>query len=166
MAIDEKMLEETASYIAIQRLLAAYADAVNRRAWGELPELFLEDARMEVTPLQRPPLEVTGPVAIGLFIQASIERFDFLEFVLLNSRLEIRLEAESARARNSICEYRRERATGKWTQVFGVYHDRYRRIDGRWWFEHRVFHPLAATGSDNLLFDVPPRLAALFSEPL
>jgi SnoaL-like domain len=166
MGIDDRTLEETASHIAIQRLLAAYADAVNRRAWGELGELFLDDATIEITPLQRPPLQVTGPEAIGRFIDESIARFDFLEFVLQNSRLEIRQGEDSARARNYICEYRREKATAKWTQVFGVYHDRYRRIEGRWWFEHRVFHPLAATGSDNVVFEVPGRLAALLAERL
>ncbi len=164
MAIDERTLEEVASQVAIQRLLAAYTDVVNRRAWGEIPELFLEDARIDVTPLKRPPIEVTGPEAIGRFIDAAIERFEFLQFVLLNSRLEIRLDAESARGRNYICEYRREKASAKWTQVFGVYHDRYRRVEGRWWFEHRVFHPLAATGGDDVVFEVPARLAALLAE--
>jgi len=164
MAIDERTLEEVASQVAIQRLLAAYTDVVNRRAWGEIPELFLEDARIDVTPLKRPPIEVTGPEAIGRFIDAAIERFEFLQFVLLNSRLEIRLDAESARGRNYICEYRREKASAKWTQVFGVYHDRYRRVEGRWWFEHRVFHPLAATGSDDVVFEVPARLAVLLAE--
>ena len=166
MGIDEKTIEETASHIAIQRLLAAYADAVNRRAWGELSELFLADATIEVTPLQRPPLEVTGPEAIGRFIDEAIARFDFLEFVLQNSRLEIRLGENSAKGRNYICEYRREKMSAKWTQVFGVYHDRYRRIDGRWWFEHRIFNPLASTGSDNVVFEVPARLAVLLSDPL
>ena len=61
MGIDEQTIEEMASHLAIQRILSAYADAVNRRAWGELSELFLEDATIEVTPLQRPPLVLAGP---------------------------------------------------------------------------------------------------------
>ncbi len=163
MAIGEKAIEEMASFQAIQRLLSAYADIANRRAWGELSELFLDDARIEVTPLQRPPLELTGPDSLGLFIAKAIERFEFFQFVLLNSRLEIRLEEDSARGRNFICEYRREKTSAKWTQVFGVYHDRYRRIEGRWWFEHRTFNPLAATGSDNLVFEIPASLEALLA---
>lgn len=166
MGVDDETLEETASHIAIQRLLSAFADVVNRRSWGELSQLFLDGATIEVTPLQRPPLEVTGPEAIGRFIDESIARFDFLEFALQNSRLEIRQDEDSARGRNFICEYRREKATAKWTQVFGIYHDRYRRIEGRWWFEHRTFDPLAAAGGDNIVFEVPARLEALLAERL
>lgn len=163
MGLDDEAFEEAASHIAIQRLLSAYADVVNRRSWGELSQLFLGDAKIEVTPLQRPPLEVTGPGAIGRFIDEAIARFDFLEFVQLNSRLEIRRGEDWARGRNYICEYRRERATATWTQVFGIYHDRYRSIEGRWFFEHRIFHPLAAAGSDNVVFEVPARLATLLA---
>jgi len=171
MAIDERALEESASHVALQRLLSAYTDVASRRAWSELPALFLPDAKLDVTPLRRDRLEVVGPEAIARFIDAATERFAFFQFVLLNSRLEIRLDEDSARGRNFICEYRREGSPngdepGRWTQVFGVYHDRYRRVDGRWWFEHRVFDPLAARGNDDLLFEVPARLARLMSEPL
>jgi hypothetical protein len=158
MGIDEKTVEETASYIAIQRLLAAYADTVNRRAWGELSELFLVDAEIDVTPLKRPPLVLKGPEALGRFINGAIERFDFFQFVFLNSAVTIDLEEDVARARNFISEYRRETDSEEWTQVFGVYHDHYRRIEGRWWFEHRAFSPLASSGSDNTnnrVFDFP-----------
>ena len=163
MGIDEETIEETASYVAIQRLLAAYADTVNRRAWGELSELFLEDATIDVTPLQRPPLQLAGPEALGRFIDGAIERFDFFQFVFHNSRLQIQLDANEARARNYISEYRRETASGEWTQVFGVYHDRYRRIEGRWWFEHRSFSPLASSGSDNRVFAFPTGFEAILS---
>lgn len=163
MGIGEKAIEELASHLAIQRLLSAYADIANRRAWGELSELFLDDAKIDLTPLRPPPLELTGPESLGRFIAKAIERFDFFQFVLLNSRLEIRQGEEWARGRNYICEYRREKESAKWTQVFGVYHDRYRRIEGRWWFEHRTFNPLAATGSDNLVFDIPASLEVLLS---
>lgn len=163
MGTDEKTIEEMASYIAIQRLLAAYADTVNRRAWGELPELFLEDATIDVIPLKKPPLTLAGAEALGRFIDAAIERFDFFQFVFHNSRLQIELEKNLARARNYISEYRRETASGEWTQVFGVYHDRYRRIDGRWFFEHRAFSPLASWGSDNRVFDFPTAFESMFS---
>lgn len=155
MAIDEKMIEETASYIAIQRLLAGYADTVNRRAWPELTELFLEDATIHVKPLKRPALELAGPEALGRFIDGAIERFDFFQFVFLNSAIVIDRDNMQARARNFISEYRRDKASGIWTQVFGVYHDRYRQVEGRWWFEHRTFSPLATMEPDNRVFDYP-----------
>lgn len=146
---------KTESYIAIQELLAAYADVVNRRAWGEFSELFLPDARIDVTPLKAPPLELNGPAALGRFIDGAIERFDFFQFAFLNKALKIAPDLQTARARNTICEYRRERSSEEWTQTFGVYHDRYRQIAGRWWFEHRNFSPLGSWGRDNRVFDFP-----------
>lgn len=158
MRRDERSIEETVSRAAIQDLLGAYADSVNRRKWGELSELFLVDAKIELTTLQERPLELTGPAALGRFIGEVTERFDFFQFVLLNSRLELRLADESALGRHFICEYRWEKAAGRWTQVFGVYRDRYRRIDGRWWFEHRLFAPLVSAGSDGLVVGFPGRM--------
>ncbi|MCB9378105.1 MAG: nuclear transport factor 2 family protein [Holophagales bacterium] len=164
MKLDDAARDEMASHAALQRLLAAYADCVNRHAWSELPALFLTDARIELVPLKRPPIELTGPEALGRFIAGAIERFDFFEFVVLNARFSLRLDQDSARGRLFMCEYRRERATTNWTQVFGIYHDRYRRIDGRWVFEHRRFDPLASQGSDNVVFEHSARLRALLDE--
>ncbi|MEZ4333978.1 MAG: nuclear transport factor 2 family protein [Myxococcota bacterium] len=166
MKPDDPTHEELASHLALQRLLAAYADSVNRHAWSELSELFLADARIELVPLKRPPIELTGPEALGRFIAGAIERFDFFEFVFLNARLALHLEEDAARGRHFMCEYRRERATTNWTQVFGIYHDRYRRIDGRWYFEHRRFDPLASQGSDNVVFAHSAPLRSLLGESL
>ena len=155
MGIDEKTIEETVNYIAIKRLLAAYGDTVNRRAWGELKNLFLPDAKIEVTPLYDPPLVVDGPEALGPFIGGAIERFDFFQFVFLNSVIQIQPDQRVAYARNSISEYRRERATEEWAQTYGIYHDTYQKVDGRWWFAHRNFSPTGTSGSDNRIFDFP-----------
>ena len=161
MHIDEKTIDETASYIAIQRLLSAYADAVNRRAWDEFGELFLEDAPIEIIPSAREPLRLTGPEALGKFIGGAIEGYEFFQFVFLNSRLEIRPDDDSASGRNFMCELRQERDSGRWTQVFGIYYDRFRRIDGRWWFAHRNFKALAATGRDHAVFEFPESFHSL-----
>lgn len=161
MTIDESILEETVSHVAIQRLLARYADAVNRRAWSEFEELFLEDATVDVTPSQRKPLSLKGPVALGRFIGDAIEHFDFFQFVFLNSRLEIRAGEDTARGRNFMCELRQEQASGRFSRVFGVYHDHFRRIEGRWFFERRAFDPLLGTGRDNLVFEFPAGFEAL-----
>lgn len=157
--MDPKTIEEAVSYVAIQRLLAAYADAVNRRAWEEFRELFLEEALIEITPSSKPALQVVGPDALGRFIGDAIEQYEFFEFVFLNSRLEIRLDDDAATGRNFMCELRQERESGRWTQVFGVYHDRFRRRDGRWRFEHRRFNALAATNRrDAAVFEFPRAL--------
>jgi hypothetical protein len=156
--MDQRMVEETVNYVAIRRLLAAYADTVNRRAWDELRELFLGSARIEITPPRLDPLELEGPEALGRFISDAIARFEFFQFVFLNTRIETRLGEDTATGRNYMCELRQEKASGRWTKVFGVYHDRFRRVDGRWWFEHRRFHALAATNRDVVVFDFPSGL--------
>lgn len=148
-----KSLEEMTSQLAIQRLLAAYTDVVNRRQWSELSSLFLADAKIELRTLQRQPLELTGPAALGRFIGEVVARFDFFQFVLLNARLELQPGEDSALGRLFVCEYRWEKSAAKWTQVFGVYCDRYLRIDGRWWFAQRSFDPLVAAGGDGAVVD-------------
>jgi len=156
--LQDPLLAETVNYVAIERLLGAYADTVNRRAWNELGELFLGSARIEITPPRRDPIELEGPEALGRFIADAIARYEFFQFVFLNTRIEIRPDGDNATGRNYMCELRQEKASGRWTQVFGVYHDRFRRVDGRWWFEHRRFHALAAPTRDALVFDFPGEL--------
>ena len=156
MTVDERELEETVACIAIQRLLAAYADAVNRRAWSEFTDLFQDDAVVEITPSKSQALVVEGPGALGDFIGEAIEGFEFFQLVFLNSHFEIQAPEGTATGRNFMVEMRQDRASGRWTRVFGVYHDRYRRVDARWRFEHRAFHALAATaGRDNHVFEFP-----------
>ncbi|MBY0399667.1 nuclear transport factor 2 family protein [Myxococcota bacterium] len=160
---DESALEETVARVAIQALLGAYTDSINRRSWSELGALFLPDARIELKTLKQQPLELIGPEALGRFIADFVARLDFFQFVLLNSRLELRLEEGVALGRNFICEYRFEKAEGRFVQVFGVYRDHYRRIDGRWLFERRAFDPLVSAGSDGRIVDFPVRFEAFLA---
>ncbi|MEZ4281532.1 MAG: nuclear transport factor 2 family protein [Myxococcota bacterium] len=165
MTRPEDPLAALMSHTAIQRLHTAYADCVNRRAFGALSELFLADALIELTPLRPPRIELRGPEALGDFIARAVERFDFFQFVVLNAHFAPGPDDRSADGRVFMCEYRREHASSNWTQVFGVYHDRYREVEGRWWFARRTFHPLASQGSDDVVFPVPPELSARFQGP-
>ncbi|MFO0689358.1 MAG: nuclear transport factor 2 family protein [Myxococcota bacterium] len=147
----EAAIDETIARTAIQALLDAYVDVVNRRQWGELSALFLPDARIELATLNRGPLVLVGPEALGRFIGDFVARLAFFQFVPLSSRLELRLDEDGALGRHFISEYRWDEAGDRFTRVFGVYRDRYRRIDGRWLFAHRAFEPLLSTsaaGSD------------------
>jgi hypothetical protein len=148
--------QETADYVAITRLQAAYADVVNRRAWPELVDLFRPDASITVDTVTNPVVELTGPDALGAFIGAAIERFEFFEFVILNTRVwtAVDADADRARARIFMCELRQDVATGHASQAFGVYHDDYRRVDGRFWFARRRYQSLARTGR-NPVFPFP-----------
>ncbi len=61
-------------------------------------------------------------------------------------------EARSARRRSCAftCELRQEGASGHWTNVFGVYHDDVRRVDGRWKYVRRRYQSLARTGRSEV----------------
>ena len=139
---------ETVDYVAIQRLQAAYADVVNRRAWPELADLFRPDAPVRIDTVTRPVIDLTGPTAVGDFIGAAIERFDFFQFVILNAVVD--LEGDRATGRIFMCELRRDRESGHGSRAFGRYEDTYVRHDGRWWFAARDYRSLARTGRDEV----------------
>jgi hypothetical protein len=143
--------------LAITRLLAAYADVVNRRAWPELGELFAPDATVVVDRVTADPIELNGHQALGRFIGAAIERFGFFEFVVLNARVGVGAggDPDRARGRVFITEIRQDHHDASWSHTYGVYHDTYRRVDGRWWFAARAYQSLARTGADHA-FPFPP----------
>lgn len=153
--MDEALLDETVSTIAIQRLLSAYADAVNRRAWSDFEPLFLAEAPIEIMPSAREPIRVEGATALGDFIGGAIEHFEFFQLVFLNSHIVVDTPNDAATGRNFMIEMRQERGSGHWSHVFGVYHDRYQRADGSWRFAERRFDALAATRPDVAVFDFP-----------
>jgi hypothetical protein len=162
--VDETLLIETAHYVALRRLQNAYADVVTRRAWAELGELFLPEAVVEVDTRAGAPIRLEGPTAVGDFIGTAISGFAFFEFVILSSRVEIAPAGDPTRAngRTYMSELRLETDSGRFTQAFGVYHDRYRLADARWWFEGRRYHSLARTnrgeGADLEVFEFPHHL--------
>jgi hypothetical protein len=148
---------ETIDYIALRRLQDAYADISTRRAWSELHEIFLPEVTVSVDRRTGSSLEMVGPTAVGEFINNAIAHLDFFEFVILNTRIFLNHDGDpdQAAARVYINELRHERDPGRFTHAYGVYHDVYRRRDGRWWFAQRRYSSLARTGRDAEVFDFP-----------
>ena len=147
-------VSETDDVVAIGRLQSAYADVVNRRAWPELRELFLDDAGVHIDTVTRDPFELTGPGALGDFIGAAVQRFAFFEFVVLNSHVELGHDgADSARARMFMCEIRRDVDTLDWSTAYGLYQDRYRRDGSTWRFAGRRYRSITRT--DGEVFPFP-----------
>jgi len=148
--------EDALEYIAITRLQAAYADVVTRRAWPELEALFLEDAPIHVDTVTQAVVELVGPRALGEFVGSAIERFEFFEFVILNTVIDVGSDA-TAHARLYMVELRQERGSGEWSNAFGLYRDRYVSVDGGWRFAERHYQSLARKiGTDPAaVFPIP-----------
>ena len=117
----------TRAVVALQRLQAAYGDAVTRRAWDEVQALFEPDAVVHIDTRSREPFVLLGPTAMVDFIEQALEPFAFFEFAILNA--VVTLDGDGASGRVYIAELRHAR-TGEWTQAFGLYQDRYACRDG------------------------------------
>jgi len=151
-------LDEALAYLGVTRLQGAYGDAVTRRSWGELDAMFLPDAPLHLDLRNGTVLELVGGGAIGEFIAGAVERFEFFEFALLNTVVDVD-GPDSATGRLYMWELRQDAASGRWTNAYGLYQDRYVRRDGRWRFAERWYHSLARSGSDAVVFDIPDRKA-------
>lgn len=154
----EQRLADTIDHSEIRRLQDAYADVVSRRQWHELHELFLPDTMLHLD-LRDSTMELVGPQAIGEFIGQSVSQFEFFQFGILGTRVHLRSrdDINRATARMYMTELR-QTPDGHWSQIYGVYHDRYARVDGRWWFAHRTYHSLARNNQPATVFDFPHHL--------
>ena len=139
-------------HLELTRLLAAYADAVTRRAWTELSPLFEPQAPVRVDTVTAPARDLVGPGEVGEFIAGAVERFAFFELVVLNLHVELAPggHPDHARARVLVNEIRQDHE-GEWSTTYGVYHDQYRRAPSGavfgWRFARRDYQSLARTGS-------------------
>ena len=158
MTDDVRDRDDGRDYLGIVRLQAAYGDTVTRRAWDEMAMLFEDGASVTVDTGRGEPIEATGGAGIGDFIARSIERFEFFEFVPLNTVVDIDATAGEAVGRLYIQELRQETATGRFSTAYGLYRDRYRRRDGVWRFAARRYRSLARTAveGDRDLEVLPP----------
>ncbi len=152
----EPEVREAIDYLGVRRLQDAYADVVTRRAWSELHELFRPDADVVLDTRAGELRTLVGPAAVGEFIGEAIARFEYFQFVVLGTRVMLEHgDPDRAAARLYMCELRQEAASGRHSVAYGVYHDDYVRVDGRWWIAHRLYHSLARTAPDLAVFPFP-----------
>ena len=154
-------MDDALDFLAITRMQAAYGDIVSRQAWDELVPLFRADCPLRLDLGGDRVLEHVGPEAIGAFIAASIERFEFFVFTLLNSVVEVAPDGERATGRLYIRELRQDRVGHRWTTAYGLYRDQYRKDDGRWRFAARDYSSLARTAAEGAGMEVFPVPGAL-----
>jgi hypothetical protein len=136
------MDDDTNAYVAITRLQATYADVVTRRAWAELGPLFVPDAPIRIDTVTRPVVDVVGAPGLADFVAPAVERFEFFEFVILNTVIDVQTTTTAA-GRLYMVEVRQERATHGWSNAFGLYEDDYTLHEGRWRFARRRYRSLA-----------------------
>jgi hypothetical protein len=151
---------ETDDVVALWRLQSRYADVITRRAWPELHEVFLPDTAVHVDTVTTPTRTIVGPDAFGAFVAGAIARFDHFAFVILNTVVDITGPAD-ARGRIFMCEVRHDTATDTWPTAHGVYQDRYRRRDDRWWIAERHYRSMARTGPDARILGLPDGMGPL-----
>lgn len=151
--IPERDAAYTAALVAIQRLQAAYGDAVTRRAWPEVRALFEPDATVHITTHTRDPFTLDGPDGIAEFVERSLAQFVFFEFTIQNAVAEV--DGDEGSGRVYICELRHH-IDGTWSQAHGLYQDRYRRRDGAWRIAGRHYSSLARLGDQVESFPLPP----------
>jgi hypothetical protein len=156
--MDERRLEDTVDHSEIRRLQDAYADIVTRRQWSELTQVFRPDTVLQLD-LRERTLRLVGPGEIGGFIDESIAQFQFFQFGIFGTRVHLRAKGnpDIAAARMYMTELRQAHS-GHWSQIYGVYHDRFVRADGQWWFAHRHYHSLLRKNVPAPVFDFPHHL--------
>ncbi len=155
--IDDEQLAEAVHDTGVRRLQHAYADVVNRRAWSEMSRLFIPDATVTLDLRADQAMVLTGGAEVGRFIDKAIEQFEFFEFVILNAHIAFPEGAAAGHAvsRLFMSEVRQDRSTGRWTTIYGLYHDRYVLRSDRWWIAERRYHSLARRARDLDTFPFP-----------
>jgi hypothetical protein len=142
---------EMADFLAIQRLQASYADIVTRRQWSELEGVFLPDATVTIDVQEGNPFVLRTPSGIGEFMETSIERFEFFEFVILNSVIEFGPAGSGqATARMYMAELRQSREGGRRSTAFGLYRDIYVKRGDDWLIGERHYRSAARTSAREL----------------
>ena len=120
--------------------------------------MFVRDCPIHLDLRDGTTRELTGGEGIAEFIAGAVERFEFFEFALLNSVVEVDPGADSATGRLYMWELRQDAATHRWSNAYGLYRDRDQRHDGRWRFAERRYSSLARSaphGDGMLVFPLP-----------
>lgn len=150
--------DDTRDVVALLRVQSRYADIVSRRAWPELASLFVPDVDIEIDTVSGAVTRCSGAQEFIDFVSNAVARFDHFQFVILNSVVDIDDTGESADGRIFMCEIRHVADTDEWSTAYGLYQDRYRKIDGSWWITQRRYRSLARTGTNAGIFGLPPEL--------
>ena len=142
------MAHDDLVFLAVTRLLGAYADIATRKAWSEFPPLVAPDARFTFD-TKSGVVEVVGAEAFVQFGAKSLEGFTFYEYIPLN--VVVKADSDTtARGRVYSFEVGEDRESGAWLTFYGLYDDDYVQVEGEWRFASRHYQALARRTNDQL----------------
>lgn len=150
-------LQATIDHVAIDRLQRAYADGVTTRDWAAVAALFLPEATVSLDLVTRPGRDLLGPDEIVGFIAPAVDDFEFFEFAIVNSHIDLWPGGDrtAATARIFMCELRVPRGQRERSDAFGRYLDTYRKVDGSWRIAARRYRSIARF-PDGTVFPLAP----------
>jgi ketosteroid isomerase-like protein len=150
--------DPTSDELAIQRLAAAYTDAVNRNAPAEAAATYAPHGAL--TMMERPPVE--GRTAVAEFLAATFARYDLVAQTTHSGVVHVM--GDVAHARWQVSEMQLP-STGGSVLIIGRYEDELIRLPQGWRFTRRRF--TARYHGDSALTDpVLPDRPVLFQFPL
>lgn len=134
---------EAADHVALRALQSAYGDAVTRRDWPAVVELFQPDATVTLD-LGRGEPRVLGPVELVAFVTEAISRFDLFLFTVLNQ--VVAPAGDRATGRLWLAEVRQDH-DGTPSTAYGCYDDDYVRTAAGWRIASRTYRSIARTAA-------------------
>lgn len=134
----EARLDRMESTEALRQLVFAYALAVDARDLDMLVGLYVEDVRSADGP---------GRPALKRVFDQSLRQFTTSSHLVSNHLIEF-IDADNALGLVS-CRIEHE-VGAEWVTMVSLYHDRYERRAGRWYFRGRIPARLYATAEDDV----------------
>ena len=125
----------------IESLLYVYAERIDAGDLDGVAELF---AHGRIRPGPDAPDEATfeGRDRVRGMYEAATRLYEdgtpLTRHVTTNAIIEVDDEAGTGSARSSYTVFQRTESLALQPIIVGRYHDTFRRIDGRWWFDTRV----------------------------
>lgn len=150
MLLPEPTVSEAADIIAIQHLVAGYAEAVSRGDVDEAVAGYAPDGVLS-SPTTA---DAVGPLAVADVIKSTTAG---LEIVFQTVHLGlVRVDGDRAFGRFPITEWARRSSDGRGIQFLGVYDDEYVRLDVGWRFMRRRLVPRTIGKPEGLTGRVVP----------
>jgi hypothetical protein len=137
----------------ISNLIARYAELLNLGQIEELGELFRYG---KITSDGNPNTYVGTDEIVAMYRESVVFPEKVPDTLIFTSNLQVAVDGERASGKcYFMVVHQAEHGVG--TVLAGRYHDRYVKVDGRWWFEHRHMWP-------DLVGDLSTHLTASLDE--